>query len=124
MPSPDEPLLPRARWSNGVDPDIRDVLLDSREGAETLMRFARAGAFVLNGYHRDLAARWGVSTDGVAFTAPLSASPRWPPVRLKLRLSFRNWSRAVDRNGLDEVRAWLTRCEAALDALRVHPDPA
>jgi hypothetical protein len=44
-------------------------------------------------------------------------------VRLKLRLSFREWSQAVDRDGLASARQWLASVEAILNAPRVHPDP-
>lgn len=43
--------------------------------------------------------------------------------RLKLRLSFREWSRLVDKDGLRSTRAWLTRCEDVLNGAGVPPDP-
>lgn len=35
-------------------------------------------------------------------------------VRLTVRLSFANWSRAVDAGKWPEIRAWLRQVEAAL----------
>jgi len=47
------------------------IPLDSLEGVTLLIAFARSGRFVLNGYHAGLAAKWGVSTEGVIFSSAL-----------------------------------------------------
>jgi hypothetical protein len=52
---------------------VRDStpLLDSKEGIEEILRFARVGNFVLNGYHREIAEKYSLPTDGVIFAGPL-----------------------------------------------------
>jgi hypothetical protein len=40
--------------------------------------------------------------------------------RLRLRLPFRKWSQAVDRDGLREARRWLAQVETRLNG----PSPA
>ena len=48
-----------------------DLLVDSKEGIEALFDWARAHRFVLYPYHEQIAAKHGVSTEGVIFTRPL-----------------------------------------------------
>lgn len=43
----------------------KPIMLDSREGVEILARFARGGGYVLNEWHERLAAKYGVSFDGI-----------------------------------------------------------
>jgi hypothetical protein len=48
-----------------------DLPLDSREGIEALMQWARRGGWVLNEFHEDLARKHGVSADGVIISRPI-----------------------------------------------------
>ena len=50
---------------------MKDIPLDSREGARILIGWAKAGGFVLNEYHERIAHKWGVDTQGVIFARPL-----------------------------------------------------
>lgn len=45
--------------------------LDSKEGIAQLMKWAKTSRFVLYPYHRRLAQKHGVPTDGVIFADPL-----------------------------------------------------
>ena len=47
---------------------MTDVPLDSKEGIEALLLWAKAHGAVLHEYHRKLAAKYGASTEGVTFT--------------------------------------------------------
>lgn len=73
----------------------------------------------------DRCAVWGgpglIAEASTRWALGLGVAPR-PMVRLKLRLSFREWSQGVDRDGLAARRAWLTACETILNAPRIHPD--
>lgn len=57
------------------------------------------------------------AADAMGLSRPLRRG-----VRLKLRLSFRDWSRAVDADGLASCRQWLTAVETILNAPTVHPE--
>lgn len=45
--------------------------VDSKEGIEMLMSFARNGGFVLSRVHEAIAKKHGVSTEGVMFSRPI-----------------------------------------------------
>lgn len=47
------------------------TLLDSKDGAELLMKFARESGAVISEWHERLAIKWGVSTQGVTVSRPL-----------------------------------------------------
>lgn len=54
--------------------DASNPPVDSPEGIAILMRWAKASRLVLGDYHRRIAERHGVSTDGVIFSSPLPLS--------------------------------------------------
>lgn len=50
-----------------------DPKLDSKEGIEALLKWARAHVIVLSERHRRLADKYGVDTAGVIFSEPMPA---------------------------------------------------
>ena len=50
------------------------IKLDSREGVEMMVRWAKAHNIVLGGYYKTLAGKYGVSLDGVAVCQLLSTT--------------------------------------------------
>jgi hypothetical protein len=57
-----------ARWSMT---DLLKTMLDSKRGMEILADWARANRIVLQSYHAELAAKHGVSLEGVEIARPL-----------------------------------------------------
>lgn len=52
-----------------------DIPLDSAVGIEKFITWARAHRAVLNEVHRNLAIKYGVSTDGVLFARAIDIAP-------------------------------------------------
>lgn len=51
--------------------DLFDTPVDSPEGIRRLFEWAQAHRFVLYPYHRKIAEKHGVSTEGVMFAGPV-----------------------------------------------------
>jgi hypothetical protein len=60
--------MSRARESSS---SLGGPLVDSRDGIAALMAWAKAGGVVLNAYHARIAAKHGVSIEGVMIAWPL-----------------------------------------------------
>lgn len=51
--------------------DPSTTRLDSAEGMQMLLDFARAHSFVLDGWHKKLAAKYALDTSGIAFRSEM-----------------------------------------------------
>lgn len=54
---------------------MADLMVDSAEGIAQIVRWARAHGYVLNEYHKDIADRHDVATEGVTFAMPIPSYP-------------------------------------------------
>lgn len=51
-----------------------DLKVDSKDGIEALLRWARANGFVLDAWHKRLAVKYGVPIEGVTFAEQIPTS--------------------------------------------------